>query len=327
MEVAHRLVDGVWGAWLRASWNLDEPALRDVLLDTLAQVDPAPVREWRDPLAFLEPVADSVTSAMYWQPPDDQDVVLTDPRVVAALVPIAEAAAQSPATEWWTTPAEGTALRYTSLFDTTPSPPVLTGARQRLHAWRERTVEDNARDRPTDPRAQVSGYWWSSPALASLVTTTRALPGLGSVQLAWEEDSFGRSNAAIWSMTPVGAPRVFEIDGPEAWVRLVEHYPLEVTSARRHDWYRTTGRDSAWYIPDWSAVAGDWDAVHVTVAGYLATATRACSIIDGDAATMMAGFSPDQSWWLTDTLTTTPSPQLWHNSGGATGTDIAWRSL
>jgi len=42
--------------------------------------------------------------------------------------------------------------------------------------------------------------------------------------------------------------------------------------SRRHDWWRVTGSAGAWMIPDWVAVAADYDAVHLTVGGYLTTA-------------------------------------------------------
>ncbi len=88
-----------------------------------------------------------------------------------------------------------------------------------------------------------------------------------------------------------------------------------------------TGRAGTWLIPDWSAVAADWDAVHVSVAGYLTTATRALPVADGTAATMLAGWNPDQTWWLTDILaTTTPHPaESWHNPEDPDGSDFGWR--
>jgi hypothetical protein len=49
------------------------------------------VSAWRDQLAFLEPMDLSVSNAMYWQPPHEEDVVAADPGVVAALRPIADA--------------------------------------------------------------------------------------------------------------------------------------------------------------------------------------------------------------------------------------------
>ena len=183
-----------------------------------------PVYAWRDPLAFVEPMDWSVSNAMYWQPPHEEDVVAADPGVIAALRPVADAVAAAPAAAWWNTPVDLAALRYTSRFDAghPPGPPTLTGARERLHRWRAGVLEEDhaaGTDRPADPTAPYSGCWWSTPAMASLVTTTRPLPGLGSIELAWEEDSFGQRSALIWPLTTTRVPRVWEVDRPAAWVR------------------------------------------------------------------------------------------------------------
>lgn len=66
--------------------------------------------------------------------------------------------------------------------------------------------------------------------------------------------------------------RVYEITGPDAWADLVGRYPMDVSRARRHDWWRTTRRAGRWLIPDYLAVTADFDAVHLSVAGYLTTA-------------------------------------------------------
>jgi len=329
MAVAHRLAEPVWTAWLQAAWHRDDASRRADLVRALAAVDAGPVRTWSDPLSFLGPVDASVCAAMYWEPPQDEDLVLAEPEVAAALRPVAEAVAASPAAAWWTEPAEVTEPRYTSLYDgRRPEPPALTGARTRLAAWRAETVKeerDSARDRSADLDDLITGSWWSTPTTASPVTTTRSLPGLGAVALAWQEDGLGERHAAIWPLAPARPPRVWEIDRPEAWTALVERYPLDVTHARRHDWYRATGRDGAWRIPDWHAVAADWDAVHLTVAGYLSTATRALPLADG-AATVLAGCDPDQTWWLSDLLTATSAdPERWHWPERPDGPEFDWR--
>lgn len=51
----------------------------------LEAVDVSPVHEWRSPPACVEEMDLSVSSAMYWQPPHDEDVEAADPAVVAAL--------------------------------------------------------------------------------------------------------------------------------------------------------------------------------------------------------------------------------------------------
>jgi len=329
MAVARRLDEGIVSALSSARDSVDG-SRHDALIRALEAVDALPVRAWGDPLSFLEALDESVSGAMYWQPPHPEDVVSADPEVVAALRPVADAVVVAPAAAWWSTPVDLAALRYTCRHDADPpSPPVLLGARERLRRWRAETVADDrraARERPVDLEASYSGLWWSTPAMAQLVTTTRPLPRLGSAALAWEEDSFGQGSAAVWSMQATFEPRVWEVDGPEAWTRLVDRYPLDVTFARRHDWYRTTGLAGRWRIPDWDAVAEDWDAVHVSVAGYLTTATRALPLADGASATVLAGWNPDQAWWLRDVLTTTtPHPESWRWTEDTDGSEPAWR--
>lgn len=332
MAVAHRLSRDVWPAWLDAARLPGDSARRGDLVGALGRVDAAPVRCWNDPAQFLEPIDESVCAAMYWQPPREEDVVAADPAVRAALRPVADAIAAAPGAAWWTAPVDRTSLRYTRRLDNEPAtPPRLTGAAQRLEQWRADTAADErcaAVQRPADVRAPISGNWWSTPALALLVTTTRPLPGLGSIKLVWEEDSFGQKDAVIWPLRLTGEPRVWEIDGPDAWTALVDSYPLDVTHTRRHDWYRVTGRDGPWRIPDWSAVAADWDGVHLTVAGYLTTATRALPLADGVAATMLAGWDPDQTWWLTDVFgEDAPQPETWHDAAGRDDPPLSWRRI
>ena len=54
-------------------------------------------------------------------------------------------------------------------------------------------------------------------------------------------------------------------------------------------------------LPDWRGIADDWNAVHLSVAGYLTTATRMLPLADPASATVLAGCNPHQMWWLTHT--------------------------
>jgi hypothetical protein len=142
---------------------------------------------WLDPATFLEPVAETVGHAMYWQPPHDEDVLAANPEVRAALRPLAAAIAAASATKWWNGPVDLSALRYTSWAVDGSAEPALTGAATKLSKWREKTLAENlaARiNRPPNSEVQYSGTWWSMPTLVSLVSTTRPLAGLGSVELA-----------------------------------------------------------------------------------------------------------------------------------------------
>ncbi|MDJ0357229.1 hypothetical protein [Paenarthrobacter sp. PH39-S1] len=123
----------------------------------------------------------------------------------------------------------------------------------------------------------MGGTWWSRPP-SSLTQSTRALDGRGPVGLWLVEDSFGWQGATAEQIIVPFGPRIYEIHGPEACAELDRRYPLEVTASRRHDWYRTTGRDGCWAIPDWAQHQNDFDAVHLTAAGYLSTAGLAISV-------------------------------------------------
>lgn len=281
------------------AWQAGDTGRPEVLIHPLEALDPTPVLAWRDPLAFLEPMDWTVSSAMYWQAPHAEDVAAADPGLVAALRPVAEAVASSPASAWWSTPVDLAALRYASRFDDDhpPSPPTLTDPRERLDRWRAGILEEEraaASKRPADLGAPISGYWWSSPEMASLVTTTRPLEGLGSIELGWEEDSFGQRSAVI-ACAPT---RLAQDHRPRRWLA---HSGL----ARRR---RRVGRGP------------------LVRRGYLTTATRALDVGDGDSATVLAGWDPDQTWWLTDALATTAShPESWENADQPSGPDLAWR--
>jgi hypothetical protein len=130
------------------------------------------------------------------------------------------------------------------------------------------------------------------------VDTTQSLGPGGPVGLSLVEDSWGPSSAECRALVPRPGASIFEIGGPDDWIELVERYPLAVPLSRRHDWWRVTGQDLRWTIPDYVAVAGDYDGVHLSVIGYLSTAGRALDA--GAFPTVLAGWNPDQTWWLTE---------------------------
>jgi hypothetical protein len=257
----------------------------------------------REPVSFLAALADAVAWAMYWQEPDDRDRRLADPRVADQLWPVAEAVSRAPAARWWWWPIDA-AIQHEVVFDDrhgrSPRDPPDDG-RAALLAWRACTLEAErkAADWPDDARAPFSGSWWSTPALSGLRCSARRLESTGPIGLHLVEDALGWTSARSWLLEPRPGASIFEIGGANDWGELVRRYPLDVTKSRRHDWWRVTGRDVEWAIPDFHAVAGDYDAVHLTVAGYLATAGRA--VRAGEWQTVLAGWNPDETWWLTDT--------------------------
>jgi hypothetical protein len=293
------------GAWDRI-WDAahagDLSDRTDDLAATVARADPGALADATDELVLMPALADAAGTAMYWQEPDPDDWALTDRQVQAALLPIATAVADSPAARWWSEPVALETQQYVEWTGAHREPPLLSGADQELAAWRSATLEDEraAAERPADPAANFSGYWWSAPAHSRLAATTRSLPGLGAVGLALVEDPGNWTSATCQPVNVRPGARVYEINGPDDWTQLAARYPLDLTKSRRHDWFRVTGWTGAWVVPDFAAVAADYDAIHLTVLGYLTTAGR--DLPAAEARTMLAGWNPDTTYWLTDSL-------------------------
>ena len=66
----------------------------------------------------------------------------------------------------------------------------------------------------------------------------------------------------------------------------------------------------------WSRVFGPLAAVHLTVLGYLATAGRALPVLD--QFTVLAGWEPSETWWLSDVLQRATEPSTWRASESGT---------
>lgn len=242
-------------------------------------------------------LAATTDSARYWQETDGDDILAATEPMRPQLRRIAEHIAASEHARWWSTAivrdeqwSLGWAEPHTSV------PPVghaLAGWRGKVVAEEERA----ARERPTDPTANWSGKWWSAPL--GVPCSTRALVDGSPACLWFVEDSGGENRAWARRHIVPDTVDVLEIDGPDDWAQLCRRFPLEVTAQKRHDWYRTTGRDGKWVLPDWQAVAEVYGGVHLTVAGYLAAAGIAIDV-EGDAASVIAGWAPDETFWLTD---------------------------
>ena len=103
------------------------------------------------------------------------------------------------------------------------------------------------------------------------------------------------------------AARVFEVDGPDAWHRLCAAYPATpyerppMPAEGYVGWSSYPGADPPLgmdnrLVPDWSAVAHDWDAVHVSLGGLL---TSEQVRVDSSAGwTELWGWGAEQTVWL-----------------------------
>ena len=255
----------------------------------------------------------AVDSARYWQEPDGEDVLAATPQVRASLSRVAASVASSGLAAWWMTPIERTA-QASVVFDDPASPvqPSVQAASVILSRWRDRTIEEEARaqrERPADPGAAWSGTWWSTPP-RDLTRTSRRLGAHGPVGLWLVEDAYNWDRASVRAIDALAEASVFEVDGADAWSELCHRFPLEVTASRRHDWFRTTGAADRWVIPDWVRVADEFDAVHVTTTGYLTTAGRPVAV-EEDTSSVLAGWNPDETYWLTDPPPATEAHQRW----------------
>jgi hypothetical protein len=245
-----------------------------------------------DPLALLLPVAEVAGEWAFGSGWED----VTD---TGGLRPLAEAVAAAPAASWWWQPVQRVQQRW------------LGCQHQRTLARGEAvTREVSAQPRP--------GEWWSGPVGDSVWTSRGDIAGLAAVALACAEDPFGAEDFDIWALTVPAAARVYEVHGHADWARLAATYPRDATAARGDDvWDRWAGARPGrrWVLPDWPAVAGDWDGVHVSVAGYLSTAGSAISAgAAGD--TLLAGWDADQTLWLRDVFTDVRPLTTWHGTPG-----------
>lgn len=309
-----RLTTALIGDVPEDPWELQDPLSMDAFADLIAatRVDPTAA-------AIDAAFARSVDVARYWQEPDGADLVAADPRIVHALGDVARAVSAQPSTAWWLrerTPAQW-AVEFDPADDGGPFDPAPDGASRWSAATRDE--EDRARrERPADVTARYGGHWWSHPWGAP--HTTGARPDGVPAGIPYVEDGFGWRRAVA---IPVGgAGRTYEIRGAAEWADLCRRYPFEVTYARRHEWYRVTGRDGRWLLPDWGQVAADWDAVHLTAAAYLTTATREV-IVDDEHSSLIGGWGPDETYWLTGRIRERDDPRV-HWRAVDRGLDSVW---
>jgi len=271
---------------------------------TIRDADLSRISNCTDEVELLNFVAASVGSARYWQNPDEIDEILADAAGTEELRRVAEALGSAPASAWW---PSALALTEQVLVDWRPKgtpPPHLTGARTVLHNWKQATLAEE--------KTGGGGTWWSPPIEPELAETTRHLSNLGAVALLLLEDSCGDIFGDCWNVRCRQQPRVYELNGPKEWTELVGRYALEVTQGRRGAWVMATGLDVRWFLPDWSRVAEDFDAVHLSVSGYLAISGRPL-LLDDRKATFLAGWDPDKTFWLADMLELSGTAGEWES--------------
>ncbi|MGO3828419.1 MAG: hypothetical protein ACTJHB_04335 [Microbacterium gubbeenense] len=249
--------------------------------------------------ALAAALADAVSVARYWQPADGTDVLLAREELKDPLARVAERVAASPHADWWASPVAERS-QHAMLWDGEDPVPPVDSSRTQLIELRRHLEEREKTARDEKWAGKVSAEWWSAPSWPITgPRTARLLPDGSPVGALLVEDDFGWEEGESIELEVPGGLRIFEIDGADAWVDLCRRFPIEVTEQKRGDWRRTTERDGPWVMPDWAAVAEEYDAVHLQVAAYLQAAGRALPVTD-EAATVLAGWDPDATYWFTD---------------------------
>lgn len=251
----------------------------------------------------------AVEGAMYWQEPDGMEVLASRPEIASEVDRIAGLVASSPTARWWMSPVD--ADQHQVRFLPVDHVAALDGPAEVIlaDAYRRRDVRE--------PPGYLTA-WWSVPPFGLVRTCSAAAEEPSGLYLV--EDGYGQIEASVHRVR-VEAPRVFEIDSGEAWAQLCRSYAVDATESKSGDWYRTTDlAGTRWVMPDWAAVASEYDAVHLQVGAYLAASGTAIEVEPG-VHSVIAGWAPGDTYWLTDVVEVDPvgrifvkdqDDDLWH---------------
>jgi hypothetical protein len=245
-------------------------------------------------------------------------------RAADALLPVARALAAAPAASTWWNPLERLDQRHVQWR----GKPLLAGDAVARAVWKAaaREREQNADGLAAGPREREPGqrygaFWWSGPSYSG-TWTGPAYPGVPALELlCWFDgpppEAGNPAEATVWSLEIDPAARVFEVTGPGDWQQLVSEFPRDVTGTHDGEWRDWGGQPGPWRLPDWPAVAGRYDGVHVTIGGALAASGLALPAAGG--YTMLAGWMPGATLWLRDVAASFTRAGTWH--GDAHGND------
>ena len=216
------------------------------------------------------------------------------PALLAAkelLRPVSQLLATNSDLDWWWGDAKVDDQLWVSQRDTWPL------SHQKLSQAR---AENTGRDFFSKLTDEEHTRWWVQPGSDRIADTTRQLVGSAlPVKLFCHDDwVVDKENVQIWAVeVPVGT-KIYEVHCPSDWVNLVTRFPREYPNPPMGEWLRWTDRSGPWLLPDWKAIAKNYDGVHVSVGGYLSTSYQALPI--GDHFTILSGWHPDSTSWLGD---------------------------
>jgi hypothetical protein len=289
----------------RAVQKLADPLARiPRLIDELDLIAP-------DEHLLRASTAEAVGAGHYWEEPDALDLVTMAPEVRRSLERVAAHVAPAiRALSWWSDAPTDTQCAV-QWDDASPWSSAASGERAgAFRSWRKETASEY-------------GPWWSTPPIESEHSTGRFSDG-SPIRLWLEEDAFGRDRALVHPLLPIDERRILEIREEQDWVRLCREHPLDTTKSRRPLWGSATGRDGAWTVPDWTTVVEEYDGVHLSLGAYLDLAGRALDV-DDRSASLIAGWHPDATFWLTPMPESARPPELWTARETQTSAiDVRW---
>ncbi len=219
------------------------------------------------------------------------------------LRPLAEDVVAAVAPYGWWEPVERSDQRLL-LWDGQPEivgDGIETFVREGVDRARAENEAGLVRHRPRRGKRNVGAAWWSAPGFAPLTWTTRNVPPLPSSALLAFFDTFRPfepTGARVFALEIDPSARVYEVNEPEDWRRLVGEFPMDVTGTHDGEWRRWGDVTGPWSLPDWEAVTERYDGVHVSVGGYVASCGLALRV--GNAYTMLSAWIPDATFWLRD---------------------------
>lgn len=165
-------------------------------------------------------------------------------------------------------------------------------------------------------------HWAWLTAPANWFFTINAAPTSlrGVLDEAWDASSYDLTR---WSVAVDPDARILEIHRPEDWAALAVAHPDDSRTGRYDGWEinaRERGRDLGlgelaalpgqlavrsgvrrFVEPDWASVADEWDAVHLSWAGFLTAEGTVCDLGDGGVA-MLRGWGSERTLWLNPVL-------------------------
>lgn len=292
----------------------------------LAQLlDLVPLRAISD-LTMMQILAAAVGQMHFWgQEPSGEEQLATHPQLRRSMLRVAEHIVASEATAWWYeqwNAQDQWVVRVSSAWhdQTAQDGPLRTLAEHESLSILVRdafeTIEaerEARRNRYADPTQKLNGMWWSFPPYQLEKSTSRIL-GIGPVGVYCEEDGRGEASKVAWRVLPLGKA-IFEIKCAEDWAMLCALYPNDVSATRLDMWEFNTGRRGRWVIPDWLAMANDYDGVHLTAAAYIALAGAVIPVpeldFSGDWASSIAGWTPDWTFYFAPVVADQDSHQRW----------------